>query len=294
MTDSATTEAQLSCRFCDSPNVEPVTKFRDVDSPLLHCRACDGVYAATIFDETQLADAYRRLYQPGEQYDPHLAEFESVRAGNLPRLGWNKRRFFSLVPHRMDGLRVLELGAGAGVFALACKQRGAIYRGFDLSSSIVERVRTGTDLDITHGTWRTATAECAPATCDYVVGWEVFEHVPDIRAALVALRDLLKPTGRLVFSVPNYLRHRYSHAGRLGQDAPPIHLNFWSPIAITNFLRICGYVIDSLDVKPFRSAELRRWPQAVKEYVLSKLGRFDGPTMVVVAKRDLCASRTVE
>lgn len=273
------------CRFCDCPTTEPVKPFTDVTSPLVHCLACDGVFASEHFDEAQLADAYRRLYEPGEQYRAHLAEFESVKSGKVPRLGWNKSRFFRVAPRRLDGVRVLEIGAGAGVFGLACKTRGATYRGYDLSSSIVARVRAETKLEISEGTWQSAVRESGDAQWDFIVGWEVFEHVPDIRDAFVGLREVLKPNGRLVFSVPNYLRHMYNRKGRLGQDPPPIHLNFWSPIAIRNFLRVCGYRVESLDVKPFRSAEPRRLPQALSELALSKLGRFQGPTMVVVAGR---------
>jgi len=276
------------CRFCQSPATARVTQFKNLPCPLVHCHTCDGVFASRLYGDDELAEVYRSLYQRGTSanYGRHLDEFERVRMGAQPRLGWNKKCFFHVARRDLRGARILELGAGAGVFGLECVRRGAAWQGYDLSSTIVAKVRTETSLPIALGTWADAMRDWSAGHFDYIVGWEVFEHVQDIRQALPALRTLLAPGGKLVFSVPNYLRYTYGKPGHLGQDTPPIHVNFWSPLAIRNFLTVCGYRVELVRVKPYRDGGMRHLVRSAVEVALSLVGRFNGPTMVAVATVD--------
>lgn len=111
------------------------------------------------------------------------------------------------------GARLLDAGCGSGQFALALAERGAQVTGIDLSPEMIRLARDHTDERNLAVTWRVAdisNLEDPPATYDAILARMVLPFVPDVPAALRAMRRVVRPDGRLLASVPGALSPIYS------------------------------------------------------------------------------------
>jgi SAM-dependent methyltransferase len=114
-----------------------------------------------------------------------------------------RKRF--LVERLRPGSRVLNVGIGGGFFELIALRRGLEVFALDPSEAAVERVRSRLKLG------ERAVIGCASAMpfedgfFDAIVMSEVIEHLDDdiLERALVEVRRLLKPDGKLLVTVPN-------------------------------------------------------------------------------------------
>jgi SAM-dependent methyltransferase len=114
---------------------------------------------------------------------------------------WERRRALLLSEARR-GDRVLDLGCGAGRFLTALRDAGADPVGVELAEAAAERARAnapgadvrlvdpGGSLPLGHG------------EIDLVWCSEVLEHIPDVAHALLEVRRVLRPGGRLLATVP--------------------------------------------------------------------------------------------
>ena len=109
-----------------------------------------------------------------------------------------------LLPHSLAGLRVLDMGCGTGQFAqLACAQGAAEVVAFDVSQKMLAEARARTDasrIDYRRMTIEEFAAEPFGAF-DLVVSSVALHYVQDYAAVVAAVRCVLAPGGRFVFSV---------------------------------------------------------------------------------------------
>jgi SAM-dependent methyltransferase len=96
-----------------------------------------------------------------------------------------------------EGTYVLDVGTGTGTAALAALKRGARVRAVDADAGMVAAARE-------HGVDASVAAlpelPCCDGEFDAVVGNFVLNHVGRPRAALAALRRVLRPGGRLALT----------------------------------------------------------------------------------------------
>jgi SAM-dependent methyltransferase len=116
------------------------------------------------------------------------------------------------VIRQLDGVRtVLEIGAGVGGVGARLARRYE-YTGIDadwesaaIARSRVAAVGTGS---VIHGT----TADLEPGSSfDLVCAFEVLEHIDDDEGALRAWRELIRPGGWLLLSVPAWRKRLRAH-----------------------------------------------------------------------------------
>jgi 2-polyprenyl-3-methyl-5-hydroxy-6-metoxy-1,4-benzoquinol methylase len=161
-------------------------------------------------DADRLADYFRRpgtvadWWRPDEgplafHYDAELRVLEDALAVD-PR--W----------------RVLDVGTGPGRFGLFFASRGCRVTGVDLSPEMLERANgraraAGLDARYEARAGRAEDlSEFEAGSFDVVLCMELFDHLPDLRAALRAMRRVLRDDGRFAFTyVP-----RESLYGKLG------------------------------------------------------------------------------
>jgi len=101
---------------------------------------------------------------------------------------------------------VLEVGCAQGDILRTLAERGFTGLGVDLSADAIRLARhtlAGFE-DQVHVALAGAEAHTGPY--DYVMAFEVLEHIRDDRGALEAWRSMLRPGGRLVLSVPAHRR----------------------------------------------------------------------------------------
>jgi SAM-dependent methyltransferase len=113
------------------------------------------------------------------------------------------------------GMRVLDLGCGAGRHAFECLRRGAHVVALDADEVELKGVvsvmaamsEAGEVPDAAAGVAVRGTALELPfpdGTFERVIAAEVLEHIPDDEVAMAELARVLAPGGRLAVTVPRY------------------------------------------------------------------------------------------
>src|SRR5690606_4876475 len=130
-----------------------------------------------------------------------LAEEWWRPGGVLSMLHWIARARAALVPPaRRDGAVLVDLGCGGGVLAPHLAGKGYRHLGVDLVSSALAQA-AGHGVTVVRGD---VTALPLPDRCaDVVSAGELFEHVPDLGAAVREACRVLRPGGLLVADTLN-------------------------------------------------------------------------------------------
>ena len=103
------------------------------------------------------------------------------------------------------GMRVLEIGCGAGLFTEMFAESGADILAVDISPDLLSRAAArGLPPERVRFECRRFEDCDLEGPFDAVIGSSILHHL-DLRAALDKIHDLLKPGGRLSFAEPNML-----------------------------------------------------------------------------------------
>jgi SAM-dependent methyltransferase len=157
---------------------------------------------------------------------------------------WDRRRALLLAEAR-PGERVLDLGCGAGRFVAALREAGAEAVGVEIAEAALERARRnapGADLRLVEPD---GSLPFEHASFDLVWCSEVLEHVADTAQALLEVRRVLRPGGRLLVTVPFHGRVKAAlialarfdaHFDPLGQ-----HLRFYTRSSLARTLDASGF-----------------------------------------------------
>jgi 2-polyprenyl-6-hydroxyphenyl methylase/3-demethylubiquinone-9 3-methyltransferase len=131
---------------------------------------------------------------------------------NPARLAWIKDKLCERFrrdrkdPVALTGLRILDVGCGAGLVAEPLRRLGADVVGIDPAASNIEAAKlhaaeSGLAID-----YRVATAEAlaeAGERFDAVLVLEVVEHVPDVNAFVAVSASMVKPGGIMIGATIN-------------------------------------------------------------------------------------------
>lgn len=171
------------------------------------------------------------------------AHFDDLATG---RTRWPRNRYYhrelarfvqSLVP---GGMRVLELGSGAGDLLATIGDAGSV--GVDLSPAMVERARTA------HPGRRflTGDAESLPLDepFDCVVASDLVGYLDDVQVAIEQLHRVVSPDSRVVLT---WINHLWQPLLRLAQAlhlmAPQRRQNWLTPGDVENLLYLGGFEV---------------------------------------------------
>jgi len=147
---------------------------------------------------------------------------------------------------------LLDVGSGLGMFLRLAKEHGFEVAGVEPNREAADALEERYGIPV----HRCLLEELnTPAEYDVVSMWDLLEHVPDPRAAMVKVREVLKPGGLLVLETP--VRDSFIHwlakglyrvsAGRIRRPLFRVygihHLQYFSEDSIRGFLADYGFEV---------------------------------------------------
>ncbi len=146
--------------------------------------------------------------------------------------------------------RALELGCSHGAFLDQLRADGWECVGVEPAADVANRA-TERGLDVYVGSLEDAanahSQTFTPGSFDAVFAWMVIEHLHDPAATLRLARELLKPGGRLLFSVPNFGCWERRAFGRFWYALQmPTHLQHFTSASVNRLLESSGFELVEL------------------------------------------------
>lgn len=108
-----------------------------------------------------------------------------------------------LTRQQVQGRLVLELGFGNGLFLDQCRRAGMRVQGLEVRPAVYEKTRRQfgqLDLCLYDG----CTIPAEDGSVDFVVSFQVFEHVESLDALFAECVRVLGPNGYMYHRMPNY------------------------------------------------------------------------------------------
>ncbi|HZF10347.1 MAG TPA: class I SAM-dependent methyltransferase [Thermoanaerobaculia bacterium] len=203
----------------------------------------------SLFSTRAFAALQASLPLPRLLGEPAALENTSLRAASaglchefIDYYGEERRDVLPLIP---PGSEVLEVGCGRGVTGqLLERELGCRVTGVELNPVVAEEARQRLHA-VLQGDIQTLPLDGA---FDVVLALELVEHLPASEPFLTRARQLLRPSGRLVLSIPNVGHYSIVEdllAGRW--DYLPIgllcytHFRFFTRHSLADWLRRCGF-----------------------------------------------------
>jgi SAM-dependent methyltransferase len=163
------------------------------------CSECSGGWTLPHADESELGAFYP------DTYGAYVLEHGFL--GAIQRAGQRVLMDFAVSRPPLDTLTkrppgaLLDVGCGRGDLGAALVRHGWRVSGIDPSPAACDLARSrGVDAHV--GTLASVTL--SPESFDAVVMTHALEHVAEPRVDLARIRDLLRPGGVVVISVPNF------------------------------------------------------------------------------------------
>jgi 2-polyprenyl-3-methyl-5-hydroxy-6-metoxy-1,4-benzoquinol methylase len=275
------------CYLCASPRTHLVVA--NPEYSYVHCAACG--YRRK--DRLPTAEEEDRLYEDSYYTDRGI-QVDLQSLSTLMR---------TLIEGRVGKVtelnggpgRLLDVGAGTGLFIEASIRAGWEAAGVDTSAAAVRIAQRITRARVIRG----GIEDVLESGFDAVTLWDVLEHLPDPRSSLVKVRGLLRPGGLVAISLPNVdgLKARLLGTRWRYFQREVGHISHFSPKTLVAVLGQAGFVpvyVRSAGLvnlgKPFGLS-----PEAVTEHhrVLSNIqavadrapGAFDlGENLVAYAR----------
>ncbi|HUJ09745.1 MAG TPA: class I SAM-dependent methyltransferase [Verrucomicrobiae bacterium] len=223
----------------------PREKFR-----LVRCSRCGLVYLNPRPTAESLALFYPPCYSPYQQ----KVGVETPRLRGLRGLGrkiwlWigerrhEERRSLINRLYPLPG-RLLGVGCATGRFLAQMQPHGWQVAGVEWNAQAAARAREALGAEVHTGD--VLSCPWPDASFDVVTLWHVLEHLPDPKAALEKIIQLLRPGGRVVILAPSAANAEFWLLGRLDHHPVdiPRHLYHFSPSTLTALLKQTGFQIE--------------------------------------------------
>ncbi len=240
------TTITMHCPICDESSFvqgAPVFDDRYGEPNLYHlarCAGCGHLSTSPRLGEQDLPGLYGTYYPRKAAVAAEVAaEADLARKPFASLKRWwagtnNQGQYSTKV-----GDKVLDVGCGAGVSLLEAQILGGQAYGIETDRNIKPLADA---LGMTMHFGNLHDRPFADVRFDLIIMNQVIEHVPDPDRALVALRDRLHGSGRLVLVFPNQsaLSRRLTGARWINWHIP-FHLHHYDAAHIRLLAQRCGY-----------------------------------------------------
>lgn len=196
---------------------------------LVTCSECNMIFENPRYSAETIIKGYMASQESGHDSQYSMRVYSFYRA--------LKKNMKFLPP---PGAKVLDIGTAGGAFLDAANQFGYVAFGMEPSADLVARGRFR-GLQIEQGTIENHNFE--HGSFDMVCLWDVIEHLPDPKAALTKIRELLKPDGLLLINFPDIGTTQAKLAGKRFWWILSVHLHHFTRKSIKNICSQTGFEV---------------------------------------------------
>jgi SAM-dependent methyltransferase len=234
------------CLICGSPAKQPLypatytgsmeeaatyflaNRTATAHGPIVRCPDCGFVFTSPRFSDLEYDRIYTEVRLPAD-LDP---SFYTAKAARFQRLAAIVRKF---QPRETP---FLDFGCGDGGFLRQFNSPGG--RGFEIGT---EGRRIVGPCEIVTGDWATVAGSriFPPGAFDFVVAFDVLEHLPRIGEDLALIRTVLRTEGHLFVTVPNIESLVARAMGKYWNMLLLEHLWYFSPKTLERMMARCGF-----------------------------------------------------
>jgi 2-polyprenyl-3-methyl-5-hydroxy-6-metoxy-1,4-benzoquinol methylase len=232
----------VTCVTCGGARSRPIhTKF---GMHIVECPGCGLRFVSPRHDREVVWQRYSADYFLKEYLPSQRALFGGRL--NPDALTKDYGATLDLLESQLGGPgRLLDVGAGAGLFVAAARQRRWKATGVELSETAVKFGRDVLGVDLHAGTAESIAA--IEERFDAVTMFDVIEHLYDPVSVLRAARSILRPGGVVMISTPNYdALSRWALGADWAILSPLEHLYYFSGRSLTAALRAAGFTAPSI------------------------------------------------
>jgi len=158
--------------------------------PIYKCQDCGFLYC----DTNNLSDLYEQVEDMGyiESLEQRKKQLGFLLRQTLPFISAN------VEDNSKPALKILDVGAGAGLFVQLAIEQGLAAQGIE-PSTFLANYAVSQGLPVINA----FTPDYPPASFDAIYMTDVLEHIADPASLLFAYNKILKPGGVLFITTPN-------------------------------------------------------------------------------------------
>jgi SAM-dependent methyltransferase len=203
-----------------------------VHGRIMRCASCTFLFTSPQFESHEYAHIYAEVHAAGGTNQPQQARFDML--ASRVRRSENSGRF-------------LDFGCGRGAFLDAMGGFDGV--GFEISADDVTRNGRIVTGDILSD--RLACVGFDRGGFDFIVAWDVLEHLANPSRHIQRLGDLLKPGGRFYLTLPDSSSWVARLTGKKWNMLLLEHLWYFSPATLRQFLARCGLRLEVAESIPY-------------------------------------------
>ncbi len=231
---------EIPCPLCKSNDHSIVGTLDRHGEPLrtVMCRACGHVFTNPQPTKSELQEFYSEKYQLAYKGTGTPKRKHVYRAGQRAL-----ERLEQLQSHLHKGSRILDVGSGGGECVYLLNTSGYAAQGLEPNQGYAAFSRAEYGVDVRDGSLEELPA--GDALWDGITLHHVLEHLAEPVDALRHLRQMLKPSGKLIIEVPN-MEARYHGPSRQYHFA---HLHGFSTEGLTDAGSQAGLEVTNLTLQ---------------------------------------------
>lgn len=196
---------------------------------LVKCADCGMIFENPRYDAQIIVEGYMASKE---------AEHDSQYPLRVKSFSHTLKKHARYLPG--TGAKVLDIGTAGGAFLEAATQYGYDAYGLEPSADLVSRGKAR-GLQIEQGTIENH--GFSQSSFDMVCLWDVIEHLPDPKLALLQAAKLLKPEGILLINFPDMGTWQAKLAGRRFWWILSVHLHHFTKRSILDICLRTGFEV---------------------------------------------------
>lgn len=271
------------CKICGNKVSSINEKFN-----LGKCDNCDLIFCLKVFTHEELIKLYDKLYNnENAKYSSYaINEYNMLLQNKKIKIGYHRSQIIRKYILISECKSVLEIGSGIGLMGayIRNKNKDIKYLGIEIDKKAYEKSKS-LNLNTLNSDFKIM--EKIEESFDVIMLWEVIEHLQDLKKFIELAYTKLNKNGKIILSTPNYNKiHNYPKREKdaLYQDAPPIHLNFFTKSSLKNVFEYHHFKKCQVKLKKYPYLQLKSL-NFYRNVLKAFFNKYQGSTIFFIAQK---------